>query len=152
MLFSDDYNLIAGCQAVPIKMGRATCTTKSAAAGSQFVIAMYSGDTVRSGSGSNAVTVTVKKATTHVVASTAPASAPVGQAVTLQAAGLPVTATGTTLFTWGSTQLCAAKVRNGAASCATSKTLKAGTYRFVAKYGGDTNLVGSSSVATFTIT
>nr|WP_281360946.1 Ig-like domain repeat protein [Schumannella luteola] len=105
-------------------------------------------------------TITVAKGvttTTETVNNAATATVAYGTAANLRATVAPSAATGTVTFTSvdaanNPITLCTATLTGGAATCATSTTLAAGTYPITATYSGDTQYATSTvSSATLTV-
>jgi large repetitive protein len=136
---------------VPVSNGAASLSTSTLVVGSHSLTVAYSGDATNSPSTSTVVTVSVSKVTTTSTLTTSPNPATVGQPVTLTAAVLPATATGTVQFLDGATVLGTFPVNSGAASLSTS-TLSAGSHSLSVVYSGDaTNSPSTSGVVTATV-
>jgi hypothetical protein len=132
--------------------------------GVNILTAVYAGDSVNSGSTSNAVTVTVSGDTPTVVVSSSLNPAVVGTAVTFTAtvSGTYAAPTGTVTFWNGPTQLCTATAPQtltpsatgvtSTATCTTS-TLPIGSDQITASYAATTDFAAATSPAfTETIT
>lgn len=130
---------------VSIANGRAAFTTGTLPAGSDSLIAVYSGDARDASSTSAPLVQTVNKtsSTTTILASPASQST-LGQTVTFAAVVKPAAATGTVQFLDGTIVLGSATLSGGTAAFATSN-LASGTHSIKARYSGDTNVSGSSS-------
>lgn len=138
--------------AAAVSSGTASCTTAATTLGGHAVTATYSGDATHLGSSATtSFTVTAAQTSTRIAATASPSSVARGSAVTLAASGLPEDATGTVTFTSGSTDLCAAPVSLGYASCTTA-FLVSGSYSIVATYSGDGDHLGSSAVTSLIVT
>jgi hypothetical protein len=153
--FDDSGTAIAGCSAVAVVSGVASCTTTYSAVGTYGVSAAYSGGGTDAPSASNVLSeVVVVDATTTTLALPSAAGVVVGQSVTLNATVSPASATGSVAFMNGATSIagCAAvAVTAGAASCTTTFAT-VGTYAFSSNYGGDaTHAASSSNVVTLGI-
>ncbi len=133
-----------------VSSGGASCETATLPVGTYPVTATYSGDTDYTGSTATA-SFSVTRASTSISASASPSSTTYGNEVTLTASELPSDAGGSVTFTSAGDTLCSASVASGQASCSTT-TLPAGSYAVTAVYSGDTDYLGSSAVASFSIT
>ena len=91
-------------------------------------------------------TLTIVAAATRTTLTTSASSTQYGDPVTLTATVAPSSATGTVVFSKGSTVLGTATVSGGAATLPTS-TLSAGTNTITASYEGDGNYAASTSSA-----
>lgn len=130
-----------------VSNGVATFTTSALAGGSHSITAAYQGDSFDAASTSSPVAVTVAKATTTTTLQVSPATPTVGQTVTFTATTSPSSATGTVVFSDGSSTLGSAPLSNGVATMTTS-TLAAGSHAVSATYQGDAAHTGSTSPAT----
>ncbi|MGC2422757.1 MAG: FG-GAP-like repeat-containing protein [Nitrospirota bacterium] len=131
--------------------GTATFTTVALSVGSHTITAVYGGDTNDTGSTSSGITQTVNQAITATVTTVSSGSlndtSSYGDSVTFTAKVKPTAATGTVTFMDGATTFGTGTLSNGIATYSTS-ALSAGTHSNIAAvYGGDTNYVGSTSVA-----
>jgi hypothetical protein len=127
-----------------------SCLTSTGLGGGTYPItATYSGDVSNTGSTAT-TTLTVTLAPTALTASASPASIPFGATSRLETSGLPVGATGTVTFSWGSTTLCTATLQT--TFCTMSTALAVGTYPITATYSGDGNFSGSTGATSLTIT
>ncbi len=147
--FTADGATLAGCAAVALSSGKATCTTSSLAAATHSIVAKYGGDANNAASASAALAQVVNKAaSTTTLRSSANPSA-VGASVTFTATVAGSSPTGSVNFTDGGSSIagCAAvALSSGKATCTTS-SLAAATHSIVANYGGDTNNAASASTA-----
>ncbi len=126
-------------------------TSASLTPGTYNVTAVYSGDSNYNGATATGASFTVTRAAPSMLESAAPATIAYGAQDTLSATGLPGGATGTLIFTSGTTTLCIATLP--ATSCQTSPTLSAGTYGVTATYSGDSDYTGGTATgASFTVT
>ena len=148
--FKDGGSVIAGCGAVALSGGTATCTTSALTAGTHNITADYSGDSAYNAATAGPISqvVNAPKATPLVGLASSANPATAGQSVTLTAtvSGGAGTATGTIDFRNGSTSIagCAAVALSaGSASCST--TFAAGTYNLTAVYGGNAAYNGATS-------
>jgi len=148
--FTANGTTIAGCSAVPVSSSRtAACTTAALAAGSNAIVATYSGDANYAGSTGSLSQVVNKGASTTTVTSGQNPST-FGEPVTLTAtvgpAGPPIP-TGTVGFTSNGTTItgCSAVVLSPSrtATCTTT-TLAVGTDTIAATYSGDSNYLPSN--------
>ena len=126
-------------------------TSTSLTPGTYSVTAQYSGDTNYNAATATGASFTVTNASTSMIEAAAPATIAYGAQDTVSATGLPGGATGTLIFTSGSSTLCIATLP--ATSCQTSPTLPPGTYGVTAAYSGDSNYNSSTATgASFTVT
>ena len=126
-----------------------SCVTSTALiVGTYPITATYSGDS-NYVSATATTNLTVTRVATSFAAAAAPATVPYGTISTLSETGLPAGATGTVIFTSGTT-LCTATLPS--TSCTTSATLAAGAYPIIATYSGDSNHAGSTAPTTLTVT
>jgi hypothetical protein len=149
--FRDGHTTIAGCSAVALTGGKATCTTTFPSVGGQAITAAYSGNRNFSGSFARLWQTVKQASTTTALASSANPSVS-GESVTYTAT-IAVTApgsgtpTGTVVFKDGTTTItgCSAvAVASGKATCTTSYP-GVGSQAITATYSGDTNFAGSAS-------
>ncbi len=136
--FRDGANAIAGCSAVPLASGQATCSAAGWTLGTHSVTATYLGDGTNASSTSAAALLQVKEATTVTLASSPNPSA-VGQSVTITATVTGTSLTGSVLFKDAASTLsgCSAvPVIAGSATCATA-SLALGTHGLTGTYSGD---------------
>jgi subtilisin family serine protease len=131
---------------VTLSSGTATLSTSTLAAGSHTITVNYNGNSNYLPSTSNAVVLIVVKAssTTSLTSGVNPST--FGQSVTFTATVLPATATGTVTFSDGSASLGAVTLSSGKATLSTS-ALSIGSHVIKATYGGNSNVIGSSSPA-----
>ncbi len=149
VIFTDPYGGTF-CMATVSKGGASCVTAASLIPGTYDVVAEYSGNEAKEATATSFV---ITKIPTSMKAEATPASTSQGKAVTLSVSGLPTGATGTVTFASSGKTLCTATtVAKGAASCKTSKTLKAGTYPVTATYSGNADYEGTTATTTFTIT
>ena len=156
--FRDGGSNIAGCVAVPVSAGTASCSV-SPAIGSHTITAIYSGDAADTASTSPALTQVVGADGTTTVMTVTVNPSVYGQSVTFTAtvsanapgAGTP---TGKVAFKSGGTNIggCGSvTITAGVATCTTA-TLGVGSHAIVGAYGGSTNFqVSTSSVLTQTV-
>jgi len=123
--------------------GTATFTTSTLPAGAHSITAVYAATGSYTSSTSAAVGLTITKAATTTSLTISPQSINPLQTVTLTA-NVGAGASGTIIFTLGTTALPAVTITNGVASVQNS-SLTAGTYNVVAVYSGDANHLGSTS-------
>jgi hypothetical protein len=127
--------------------GSASFTTSALPAGTDYIKAVYGGDSKFLGSKSNAVRQVVSKATSTTTLASSRNPSNSGQYVTFTARVAPQfsgTPTGKVTFLNGATVLATKALSNGAASFATSK-LSLGSNIITAVYGGDSNFASSTS-------
>jgi hypothetical protein len=146
--FRDGSNTLA---TGTLSAGRATFSTSALTVGSHSITAVYSGDSIFSGSTSAALAQTVNTAasSTAVVSSQNPTV--FGQTVTFTATVTPVapatgTPTGSVTFRNGTTTIGTGTLSGGVATFSTS-SLAIGNRSITAVYGGDINFAGSTSAA-----
>ena len=128
--------------------GSASFTTSALPGGTDYIKAVYGGDTLFSGSTSNTVMQVVKKFATTTALSSSPNPSTYGQAVTFTAAvtssaGAPPDGD-TVTFKKGTTVLGTGSLSGGSASFTTS-ALPVGTNAVKAVYGGEFYFLGSKS-------
>ncbi|NYF91054.1 Ig-like domain repeat protein [Tunturiibacter empetritectus] len=127
--------------------GTVTVTTTTLPVGSDPITASYGGDT-NNNPATGTTTQTVTKASPQEILSSSINPSAANQAVVFTAS-LPPSATGTVIFSSGSTVLGTFTLVNGVTSVSTS-TLPIGSDPITATYNGDTN--NNSAVATLTQT
>jgi len=152
--FSEGGTALAGCAAVAVTGGMATCSYTPTTTGTHTLNAVYSGDTNFTTSTATPYVLTVSTAptTTTVISSANPS--PAGQTVTYGAVVAPVapatgTPTGTLSFFDNGTPIagCTGEpVTTGYALCLTNMPLS-GTFAITATYGGSAVFAGSVSNA-----
>lgn len=131
--------------------GTASLSTSALAAGAHSITASYSGDANDSASTSSVLTQTVNSviATTTSLTS-APNPSVRGQSVTFTAKVVPTsgtgTPTGTVSFLNGSAVIGSSAVNGSGVATLAYSGLAAGTHSITAKYSGDSNYNGSTSV------
>ena len=125
--------------------GIATLTTTTLAAGTESIVAKYSGDTSNVKSDSEPLTQTVSQATTTTTVTSSVNPSRAGQSVRFTATVVSPTAkvTGTVTFKVGSVTLGTANLSNGKAGLATS-SLPVGSNTITVIYPGTVNILGSS--------
>ncbi|MGA3214027.1 MAG: Ig-like domain repeat protein [Terriglobales bacterium] len=146
--FTSNGTVITGCSAEKLSSSlTATCATSSLAAGSDAIVATYSGDANYAPSSGALLQVVAAASATTVTSSLNPSM--VGQSVTLTATVTPAgppTPTGTVDFTSLGTTItgCSGVTLSSSrtATCTTS-TLPVGTDAIVASYSGDSNYLSS---------
>jgi uncharacterized repeat protein (TIGR03803 family) len=131
---------------VTLAGGKANLTTTFTTAGSDSIVAQYSGDKNYNPANSSPLTQVVNQYTTGTALVSNPNPSSYGQAVaftaTVSSAG--PTPTGTVTFKNGSKSLGSATLSGGVAQITTSK-LKVGSFTITASYGGDAANAGSTS-------
>ncbi len=149
--FSDGGVALAGCGAVALASGAATCTTVVLGAGTHTISAVYGGDDADLAS-TGTLALTVGQASTTTTLSTPVLSVVSGQPVTLSAtvaaaapgSGVP---SGAVAFSVGGTAIVACTtqvVTAGVAQC-TYTPPGVGSFSFDAVYGGSTDYLGSTA-------
>jgi hypothetical protein len=146
---------IAGCDAVPVAAGTASCATAFAAEVAGDVVATYSGADALKGAASEASPFTVAKTATTTSLLVSETSPFTGQVVALLARvtgpGETAVDAGKVAFASGGTAIpgCGAVTVNddGYASCSTSWAER-GTYAVTAAYAGTAQIAASTSPAT----
>jgi len=123
--------------------GRASFSTAGLTAGSHSLTAVYGGDVLNTGSVSAALTQTVSPSGTSVTLTSSVNPVVVGQPLTLRAAVLPSSATGTVTLKDGTATLGTAQLSAGIAVF--SPSLPFGTHALTAVYGGDANNAAATS-------
>jgi Bacterial Ig-like domain (group 3)/Beta-propeller repeat len=133
--------------------GSASCTTSTLLAGTNYVKAVYGGDSNLLGSTSKPVQQRVNKATTTTTLTSSHNPSNFGQSVTFTASVTPQfggAVTGTVTFYDGSTALKTVGLSGGVAKFTTS-TLTSGAHNITATYNGSGNFDGSSASLTQTV-
>lgn len=171
--FADTSTSTVICSAATLNSGQASCSTSLLQAGQHIVSSVYNGDSNYNAStnSTNAVTQTVGKANTSLVATSSSGSSNVDQSVTFTALVTPyngstalsppftgtVALSGAVAFTdngkpVSGTGCSAAPVvpATGQATCITSST-KAGSHTIVATYINDNNYSSSNNNVTQTV-
>lgn len=128
--------------------GLATFITSSLGVGTHSITAVYGGDASYEGSSSGTLVESIGQASSSTMLATSADPVDLGQAVTFTASvtssgGTP---SGTVTFMDGSSILGSATLNGGIASMTTS-SLTVGSHSVTAVYGGDANVVGSTSAA-----
>jgi hypothetical protein len=152
--FQDATSTIAGCAALPLIAGTASCTLASPGAGSHAITAVYSGDANFAGSTSaplNQQVVLARSTTTVTAAASTWAAGDRGvfTATVSPVSPAHVSPSGTAAFMDAGTPIpgCAAEpVVSGSASCRVSFRAT-GSDPITAVYSGDAALTGSTSPA-----
>lgn len=136
--------------------GLATIQTSSLPLGANPIRAVYSGSTnfLTAVSGITVLTVN-QAATTTTITTTTPSPSTFNTPVTVNVTVAPISPgsgipTGTVTGYYGSVVLGTAPLNNGVASFSTT-VLPAGTPTITVVYGGDTNFIGSTGLATHTV-
>lgn len=132
-----------------LSAGRAEFTTSTLAVGVHSITAVYGGSANFGGSTSAVLRQTVNKAATSTVLVSSPNPSTVGQTITFSAtvkAATSGTPTGAVTFKDGTTTLGTGSLAAGKAIFQTSKLAK-GTHTITAVYGGNTDYLGSKSLA-----
>ena len=156
--FADGGQAIAGCGAVTLSAGTATCTTSypGTAGSPHAIVATYSGDTSFGASTSAPVAETVNRALTSTALSSTANPSSAGQAVTYTAsvtvsepgAGSP---TGTVSFADGGSAIAgcqAVTLTRGAATCSVAYAqASTSPHSITASYAGDPDFAPSTSPA-----
>jgi len=128
--------------------GSAQFTLSGLAAGSHTVTAVYAGNTYLTGSTSTGLAQSVNAASSATTVSSSVNPAVFGQTVVLSATIQPAfggSATGTMTFLDGAAALGSSLVSGNAAQFSLS-SLAIGSHSITAKYSGDSNVTGSTSV------
>ena len=132
-----------------LSAGRAEFTTSALAVGVHSITAVYGGSANFGGSTSAVLSQTVNKAATSTALVSSPNPSTVGQTITFSAtvkAATSGTPTGAVTFKDGTTTLGTGSLAAGKAIFQTSKLAK-GTHTITAVYGGNTDYLGSNSLA-----
>ena len=124
--------------------GTATFAVSTLAIGTHALTAAYSGDANDTASTSATLTQTVTLAPTTTTLTSSANPSTFGQSVTLTAAVLPTTATGSITFEDGSTGLGSGTLSGGTATL-TVPALSIGSHSLTAVYGGDASDAASKS-------
>ncbi len=147
--FTSDTNPIAGCTAVPVSSGTATCTTSFPGTFTTQLQADYTGDTNFAASSSAPQPVTVSRGATTTVLTASSTTITAGQPVTFTAQVTPTPDGGS--MSWvanGAVLSCtnsgSATVTGGTATCTTALP-SAGSVTIQARYSGDAAYAGSAS-------
>lgn len=158
--FRNGASVIAGCSAVALSAGAASCTTTALPAGTNGITAAYSGNAAYSPATSAVITQTVNtvpapKVNPTVALASSSNPSDVGSSVTFTAniSGSNGTPTGTVDFRNGSTSIAgcsAAVVSAGKATCTTS-ALAQGTLSISAQYSGNAAYNAASATLTQTV-
>ncbi len=128
--------------------GVATLATSTINVGTHSITASYGGDGTNLPSTSNAVGLTVSKATTVTTITSSPNPSQLGQSVTFTATIVSNTGaipTGTVTFKRGPTTLATAAIDGTGHASFSISTLSEGPHPVMAIYGGSGNFVGSES-------
>ncbi|WBU37495.1 Ig-like domain-containing protein [Homoserinibacter sp. YIM 151385] len=130
----------------------ATCSTPAdLGAGTYTVTAAYSGDANhRAATAATGFEVTRAELADFDAAPAAPAAA-YGSGIVLRYSGLPSAATGSVVFTSGSTVLCTIADVRDADECRTAASLDAGRYLVLATYSGDADHAAATSTSAFDV-
>jgi hypothetical protein len=121
--------------------------------GTDYIKAVYGGDSSYGGSTSNTVSQVVNKATTTTTLASSQNPSNVGQSVTFAASVTPQfsgTVKGSVTFYDGTAALKTVALSGGVAKFTTS-TLTAGAHSITAAYNGNANFIGSSASLTQTV-
>jgi Bacterial Ig-like domain (group 3)/Beta-propeller repeat len=133
--------------------GSASFTTSTLPVGTDYIKAVYGGDSNFAGSTSNTVSQGVNKATTTTTLASSQNPSNFGQSVTFTATVTPQftgKVTGTVTFYDGTTVLKTVALSGGVAKFTTS-TLTSGAHTITATYNGSTSFTGSSASLTQTV-
>ena len=142
--FFGDTNAIAGCSALPLASGSASCTSSALAQGTHAITAQYSGDTAYNPATSSALSQAVNPppkvaATVTLASSSNPSQAGTAVTFTATVSGARGTPTGTVSFFGDANPIAgcgAVAMSSGGASCATG-ALAQGSHAITAQYSGD---------------
>jgi large repetitive protein len=132
-----------------LNTGIATITTTALTVGTHTITSVYQGDTNDSAATSNALTITIKAATTAVALTPSQNPTNFGQSLTLTAAvsGNGGTPTGSVTFADGGNNVQTVPVNASGVATYITSTLTNGTHPFTATYAGDaSDLPATSSV------
>jgi hypothetical protein len=133
--------------------GSASFTTSALPVGTNYIKAVYGGDSNFAASTSNTVSQVVNKATTATALASSQNPSNFGQSVTFTASVKPQfsgTVKGSVTFYDGATALKTVSVSGGVAKFTTS-TLASGAHTITATYNGSANFTGSSASLTQTV-
>jgi hypothetical protein len=133
--------------------GSASFTTSTLPVSTDYIKAVYSGDSNYAASTSKAVSQVVSKATTTTALTSSLNPSNFGQSVTFTASVTPQfsgAVTGTVTFYDGATALKTVALSGGTAKFTTS-TLISGGHNITATYNGNTSFTGSSASLTQTV-
>jgi hypothetical protein len=133
--------------------GSASLTTSALPVGTDYIKAVYGGDSSYGGSTSNTVSQVANKATTTTTLASSRNPSNVGQSVTFTASVTPQfsgTVKGTVTFYDGATALKTVALSGGVAKFTTS-TLASGSHNITATYNGSTSFIASSASLTQTV-
>jgi hypothetical protein len=133
--------------------GSASFTTSTLSAGTDYIKAVYAGDSNFLGSTSKAVKQVVSKATTTTTLASSLNPSNFGQSVTFTASVTPQfsgTVKGSVTFYDGATALKTVSLYGGVAKFTTS-TLASGSHNITATYNGSGSFIGSSASLTQTV-
>ena len=133
--------------------GSASFTTSTLPAGTDYIKAVYSGDSNYAASTSKAASQVVNKATNTTTLTSSLNPSNFGQSVTFTASVTPQfsgTVTGKVTFYDGTTALKTVILSGGVAKFTTS-TLTSGAHSITATYNGNANFIGSSASLTQTV-
>ncbi len=151
--FRDGGTAIAGCTAVALASGTATCATTSLPVGTRSITAHYSGSQSYNPAASNVVSQSVAAATVTPTVALASSRNPstAGQVVTFTASvsGSAGVASGTVQFRDGGTAISGCSsvaLASGTAACSTT-ALPVGTRSITAHYGGSVSYNAAASSA-----
>jgi hypothetical protein len=130
-----------------VNNGIATITTTALTVGTHTITSVYQGDTNDSAATSNALTITIKAATTAVALTPSQNPTNFGQSLTLTAAvsGNGGTPTGSVTFADGNNNVQTVPVNASGVATYTTSTLTDGTHPFTASYAGDNNDLPATS-------
>jgi hypothetical protein len=152
--FTDGAGNIAGCTAVILTDGVATCTVSYPVTGSHSIVASFGGDADDVTSIAATLTEEVDQDSTVTTLTSSPNPSTVGQPVTITAtvtASAPGTGnpTGSVVFYVDGTAVGTAPLDSSVDSRAvyTTTGLTVGTHASTATYGGDAGYVGSAAAA-----
>jgi hypothetical protein len=127
--------------------GTASFSTSSLSVGSRSITASYGGGSNYSGSTSAVQAQTVNQAPTSTTVSSSANPSALGQNVTFTATVSPSAATGSVTFKDGTTTLGSSALNSSGVVTFSTSGLAAGSHSITAVYSGDTNYLGSTSLA-----
>jgi hypothetical protein len=136
-----------------LSVGSASFMTSALPGGTNYVKAVYGGDSKLDGSTSNTVSQMVNKATTTTTLTSSLNPSSLGQSVTFTATVKPQfsgTVKGTVTFYDGTTALKTVSLSGGVAKYTTA-ILTSGSHTMTATYNGNANFIGSSASLTQTV-